>query len=289
MTRLPEDIIIEADELSNQLNNTIILDCRFSLIDSKAGLNAYHQGHIPGAFYCSLNQHLSNLDNARGGRHPLPEASVFFQQLRRWGIGPQSQVIVYDDQRFAFASRAWWLLRAAGVADVKLLNGGYSAWVSIGNPQDRRSPAEKMLFALDSPKALLNHQQTKNHEEILTSLSTASLVLVDSRESFRYSGESEPIDPIAGHIPGAINLPWTDISDENGMMKPLEFHHQRWQQLAQQDKEIVAYCGSGVTACVNLLSAKIAGHNIALYPGSWSEWCALDQAPVARSTEPQTY
>ncbi|MAZ88188.1 MAG: sulfurtransferase [Cellvibrionaceae bacterium] len=286
MTRLPENIFIEANELSNQLNNTIVLDCRFSLVDPQAGINDYRQGHIPGAFYCDLNQHLSNLNNPEGGRHPLPEAGDFFQQLRRWGIGPQSQVVVYDDQRFAFASRAWWLLRAAGIADVRLLNGGYKAWTNTGNPQDRRSPAEKTLFALPPQKALLNGQQIKNHDDIFASLSNSSLQLVDSREAFRYNGESEPIDPIAGHIPGAVNFPWTDVSDENGMIKPLEFHRQRWQSLTHQDGDVVVYCGSGVTACVNLLSAKIAGHDFALYPGSWSEWCSQDQPPVATRQEP---
>ncbi len=285
MTRLPEDTIIEASELSNQLKHTVILDCRFSLTDPQAGSNAYQQGHIPGAFYCDLNKHLSDLNNPEGGRHPLPEASVFLRQLRRWGIGSQSQVVVYDDQRFAFAARAWWLLKAAGIANVRLLNGGYKAWVGTRNPQDRRNPAEKTLFALDSAEALLNGMQIKSYEDILSSLSDASLQLIDSREAFRYNGESEPIDPVAGHIPGAMNLPWTDISDENNILKPLEFHRQRWQSLGQTDREVVVYCGSGVTACVNLLSAKIAGYDLLLYPGSWSEWCTRDRAPTATNQE----
>jgi len=282
------NLIIEADELSNTLNTAVVLDCRFSLADASAGHADYQRGHIPGALYCDLNLHLSRQQSEHGGRHPLPAEHAFFDQLARWGISPHTEVILYDDQKFAFASRAWWLLSMAGITNVRILNGGYRAWCNAGYAQDRRTAPEKNATSNHSgAKEGFDRSEVKSFSDILQSLDTQGLTLIDSRETARYRGESEPIDPIAGHIPGALNFPWGEVSDQQGYIQPIQFHIQRWQNVHQPDKNAVIYCGSGVTACVNLLSATIAGRAFRVYAGSWSDWISHQDAPIAVSPQPK--
>lgn len=272
------DTFIDADLTAAQLPQATVLDCRFSLSDKDEGEQRYRQGHVAGAYYCDLEKHLSAPAGTHGGRHPLPDIQTFSHQLKLWGIGPASHVIVYDDQRCAFAARAWWLLRAVGVRHVQILNGGYRAWVDSGRPQDRRVPPLRHAVAVDDFP--FDETQIVNVRQLRDSLSSNNFLLIDSRETPRFLGEHEPIDPVAGHIPGAINKPWTEITHDNGTIKPVEFHQQRWQQVKSQ-QPAVAYCGSGVTACVNLLSAHLAGLQLSLYPGSWSDWCSYRDTPVA--------
>jgi thiosulfate/3-mercaptopyruvate sulfurtransferase len=282
-------LIIEADELSSKLNSAVILDCRFSLTDASAGRADYQRGHIPGAHHCDLDRHLSSHKSEQGGRHPLPAESDFFDQLTRWGINTQTEVVVYDDQKFAFASRAWWLLSIAGISNVRILNGGYRAWQNAGYNQDRRTAPEKNLSVSTGPeKQSFDTSGIKGFNEIQTSLASKELTLIDSREAIRYRGESEPIDPIAGHIPGALNFPWAEVSDDQGYILPFQFHNQRWQDIQQADKKTVIYCGSGVTACVNLLSATLANRAFTIYAGSWSDWISHRHAPIAVSPPSMT-
>ena len=275
------ELLIEVDELNAQLNNTIVLDCRFSLADAGAGEQNYQVGHIPGAFYCHLDKHLSGEKGERGGRHPMPSAHDFQLQLMRWGIETDSAVVVYDDQRCGFAARAWWLLTLADVRNVRILNGGYQAWIDANRPQDRRRAIVNSATAVPSQPLQFNQQRLQHYADVIDN---TDLLLIDSREATRYRGESEPIDPIAGHIPEAINMPWLEVTDDKGYLQPIEFHQRRWQFLQDTDKTPVVYCGSGVTACVNLFSAALAGYSPSIYPGSWSDWCNRENAPIATET-----
>lgn len=282
MSPSPHALTINAQSLAKNINRVIVLDCRFSLVDTTAGQRDYDQGHIPGAHYCDLDKHLSGSIETHGGRHPMPTSEQFVQQLRRWGISEHSEVIVYDDQKMAFASRAWWLLNLAGIHNVRVLDGGYQAWLQAGYAKDRRKPAEKSGDYTYQPEFDLSN--THSFEMIIETLNSEAFKLIDSREPVRYRGESEPIDTVAGHIPSAQNLPWNDVTNEAGYIQPQSFHQERWSAFADTPKSTVIYCGSGVTACVNLLSSAIAGHEFSIYPGSWSDWISHKDAPISTSS-----
>ena len=259
-----------------------ILDCRFSLADAKAGKQAYLDGHIPGAHYCDLEEHLSAPVCEHGGRHPLPttkELTAFFASC---GINSTSQVIVYDDSKMAFASRCWWLLKYMGHDSVKILNGGYSAWTNFGLSMETSIPSKSS--GSFSPAAPL--MEICNLDEVKQKSTQSIIDLIDSREKKRYLGEEEPIDPVAGHIPGAACSPWQLVTNEKGEIQDQTWHNNHWDNLISQNstEDIIVYCGSGVTACVNIFSMTIAGlgSRIKLYPGSWSDWCSYPELPVAR-------
>lgn len=244
----------------------VILDCRFNLADKSLGYQQYRESHLPGAFYFDLENDLSGAKGKHGGRHPLPNPEELAQKLRDAGVSQQSLVVVYDDSRMAYAARAWWLLRYLGHENVAILDGGYQAWCNAGGALDRREPFIKGgTFKPGDPLvSYIDYSELVENSDHLT--------VVDSRESRRYAGLEEPIDPVAGHIPGAVNYFWQEVTDEQGFIKPLDWQQQRWKELAGQ--EIVVYCGSGVTACVNLLSLHLSGIQAKLYPGSWSDWCS---------------
>ena len=276
--------VIEISELAalldqeDQGSQLVILDCRYNLADTQAGEQAYLKEHIPGARYASLHRDLSashepsgDHDGSRyGGRHPLPGAKQFSEFARAAGISAETQVVVYDDQRFAFAARAWWLLRHYGHTQVTILNGGFSAWKNAGLPvsEGEEDPAAAGDFSGSAEAGELLH-----YEDLYPHLENPPWQLVDARETRRFLGNEEPIDPIAGHIPGAINKPWQATTDENGFIQPLATLRENWQSIPADD-DIVCYCGSGVTACVNLFSLLQVGRKARLYPGSWSDWCA---------------
>lgn len=260
--------LITAAELRAEIGKGIVLlDCRFHLQNKSQGYQEYRQGHLPGAYYFDLERDLSNPVTEHGGRHPLPSTELLSQKLRNAGVNQQTFVVVYDDSRMAYAARAWWLLRHLGHEQVAILDGGYRAWCAAGETIDKREPGLKMgNFKPQSSLA-----SSINYSEI--NQAQKQFVLIDSREERRYAGLEEPIDPVAGHIPGAVNYPWQAITDEQGFIKSLEWHRQHWQDLTNK-KNIVVYCGSGVTACVNLLSLHLTGIEAKLYPGSWSDWCS---------------
>ena len=262
---------ISVSELNAQLGKVIIFDCRFNLGNKTLGQEQYRAGHISGAYYLDLEHDLSSPVAIHGGRHPLPDIEIFTQKMRACGVNQQSCIVVYDDSRMAYAARAWWLLRYLGHQQVFILDGGFTAWVSTEGTLDRREPAIKSGnfkpdiradWAVDRRDILRNRQQ---------------LLLIDSREAKRYRGEEEPIDPVAGHIPGAINYFWQDATTEQGFIKPVGEQKARWADLPSREN-IVVYCGSGVTACVNLLSLELSGVDAKLYPGSWSDWCSYPLA-----------
>ncbi|NND67421.1 MAG: sulfurtransferase [Halioglobus sp.] len=250
----------------------VIVDCRFALADPQEGRRLYAAGHVPGAHYLDLNRDLSAPPGEHGGRHPLPPPDVFAATLAAIGIAADTDVIVYDDSRFAFAARLWWMLRSLGYRPPRLLDGGYSAFIAGGGePQQAIPPAVPCAPArVSAYNGCLDIDGVRRAQ-------AGGAMLVDSREARRYEGLEEPIDPVAGHIPGALNLPWQGVTDDKGCLLDAALQRQRWGKLAAVD-ELVVYCGSGVTACVNLLSlAQIGRADAQLYVGSWSDWCSYEQ------------
>jgi len=272
MTDTP--FIVSAQYLSTHLDDpqVVIVDCRFSLAEPELGHQQYQISHIRGAHYLDLNKDLSAPVECHGGRHPLPNLSELAKKLVAIGVNFQETLVVaYDDSRFGFAARLWWLLRYMGHDKVALLDGGWRAWQSAGYPvTDALPPTPQPGNFVPQ----LHSEWVVNIDEVKVRKDLPGVVLVDSRESDRYAGKREPIDPIAGHIPGAINSPWQDVTDAQGYLRSMPEQKQRWVDV-EHSKEVLVYCGSGVTACVNLLSLELAGiHTGKLYAGGWSDWCS---------------
>ncbi|MEG3906201.1 sulfurtransferase [Microcoleus sp. B4-C5] len=266
-------LIVSPEWLATNTDNpqVVIIDCRFSLADHELGQKQYQESHIPGAFYLDLNRDLASAVGKHGGRHPLPNIEELADKLSAIGINsPETLVVAYDDSRLAFAARLWWLLRYMGHSKVALLDGGFSGWKAAGYPVTNilPEPREGKFVAHLQQDLAVDIEAVKERKDL------PGKVLVDSRESERYEGLREPIDPIAGHIPGAVNYPWQGVTDETGKVRSASEQKQRWTEL-EKAEEIIVYCGSGVTACVNLLSLEIAGiPDAKLYVGSWSDWCS---------------
>ena len=265
--------IVKSEWLAEQLSNpqVVVLDCRFQLSDPSWGYKQYCSSHIPGAYYLDLDSDLSSTVQKHGGRHPLPDVNVLAQKLAATGIvRNQTMVVAYDDSRFAFASRVWWLLHYFGHDLVGVLDGGWQGWRKQNYPTTQDIPELRQGFFIPQ----LQTDWTVDIETVKVRKDLDSTILVDSRDRDRYAGEREPIDPIAGSIPGAVNSPWKQVADEQGYFKAIAQQQQLWSSYTSAE-EIIVYCGSGVTACVNLLSLKLAGFdNTKLYPGGWSDWCS---------------
>ncbi|MEG4959627.1 MULTISPECIES: sulfurtransferase [unclassified Microcoleus] len=266
-------LIVSPEWLATNTDNpqVVIIDCRFALADPELGQKQYQESHIPGAFYLDLNRDLASSVGKHGGRHPLPNIEELADKLSAIGINSaETLVVAYDDSRLAFAARLWWLLRYMGHSKVALLDGGFSAWKAAGYPVTNTlpEPREGNFVAQLQQDLAVNIDAVKERKDL------PGKVLVDSRESERYEGLREPIDPIAGHIPGAVNYPWQGVTDETGKVRSTSEQKQRWVEVEKAD-EVIVYCGSGVTACVNLLSLEIAEiPDAKLYVGSWSDWCS---------------
>ncbi|MBX2863097.1 MAG: sulfurtransferase [Leptolyngbyaceae cyanobacterium MAG.088] len=258
-----------ADHLGNHL---VIIDCRFSLPAADLGQQQYDSGHIPGAYYLDLNRHLSSAVQDHGGRHPLPDWSKFVDHINCLGIqsNPQTPVVIYDASRFAFAARLWWMLRYLGHKNVALLDGGITAWTEAGLPLSQATPDSQGGNFVPQPQVdwVVDIDYVREHKD------KSGVIVIDSRSADRFRGEREPIDPIAGSVPGAVNYFWKDISTDAGLLKSPAELASHWQSINDTD-EIIIYCGSGVTACVNLFSRVVAGKPMGkLYPGGWSDWCS---------------
>ena len=250
--------------------NVVIVDCRFDLMQPQLGPHQYQTSHLPGAYYLDLNRDLASPVQTHGGRHPLPDPEVFAQTLNQMGVTPDTLVVSYDDSRFAFAARLWWLLRYLGHDRVAVLDGGFTAYQTAGYPVTSEIPAAQP--GTFTPQ--LQPQHVVDIQTVNARKSQPDVVVVDSRTHARYLGHHEPIDPVAGHIPGAVNYPWQQITDDHGHMHSPEQLKSHWSALATA-QDIFVYCGSGVTACVNLLALDIAGIGTGkLYAGSWSDWCS---------------
>ncbi|MCO1335743.1 sulfurtransferase [Microbulbifer sp. OS29] len=250
----------------------VILDCRYNLADPDSGKREYRNGHIPGAYYASLHRDLSAPLQRYGGRHPMPSTAQFQQFARNLGINSDTAVIVYDENRLGFAARAWFLFFFFGHKQVSVLNGGLKAWRNAGETLDTKEAALPLggNFSAQPKENLLLH-----YEAVKAGLSKAQWQLLDARDSQRFEGLQEPIDPIAGHIPSAINRPWQDITDKNSdKLKSIAELKVQFDNLAE-GRPLLNYCGSGVTACVNFYAQYLAGRRDSLlYPGSWSDWCS---------------
>lgn len=265
--------LISATELARHLDQPdwVIFDCRFSLADASAGAKAYRQGHIPGARYADLNKELSSPVKSYTGRHPLPDFAALAKKLGDWGVSNRSQVVVYDDASGAFAGRLWWLLRTMGHQDVAVLDGGIKHWQKQNLPVTTHLPkVTPMQF-----RCYLDAKQWLSAAEVENGLATRAITLIDARTPERYAGLQEPIDPVTGHVPKAINRPFQLNLDNNGLFLSAETLKIQFQRLTESRKpeQIVHMCGSGVTACHNLLAMEFAGlSGSKLYAGSWSEW-----------------
>ncbi len=275
--------LVSTDTLQQQLNNPdwIIVDCRFSLADTAAGGLAYSHGHIPNARYANLDKDLSSTISDFTGRHPLPIFASLAQKLGDWGISNNTQVVVYDDAGGAFAGRLWWLLRCQGHDKVAVLDGGIKHWQKQGLPTTTTLPTIKSAKF----RPYLNDAAWLNALQVQNSLAKKSICLIDARTPERYRGEQEPIDPVAGHIPHALNRAFQLNLDSKGLFLPAEQLRDQFKQLigANVPDQVVHYCGSGVTACHNLLAMEHAGlTGSKLYAGSWSEWIKNKNRSVAR-------
>ena len=255
----------------------VLLDCGFDLADPGAGERAYASGHLPGALYVHLDRDLAGHKTGSNGRHPLPAFSDFAARVGGWGIEPGTPVVCYDDQGGVYAARAWWLLRWLGHTDVAVLNGGRATWLQAGGALhtdaptvDARPPYPTRTPAMPTVDAAALQQQL------------GLVLLLDARAPERFRGDTEALDPVAGHIPGASNRFFKLNLAADGRFKPVAQLREEFLQLGST-ASVVHQCGSGVTACHNLLAMTHAGLQAgALYPGSWSEWCSDPARPVAR-------
>jgi len=264
----------------------VLLDCRFDLAAPDAGDRAYLEAHIPGARRANLDHHLSGPAGPLGaGRHPLPGAEGWTGCLREWGVRSGTRVVAYDDAGGCFAARAWWLLRFFGHPDALVLDGGWPAWLAVGGEVESGIGARAAASGatLDGPAVQPDCTQIVTLQEL------GALDLVDARDPERYAGVHEPIDPRGGHIPGARNRFWKLNLDADGFFLPPELLRAQWLALLDGSSpgRVVSYCGSGVTACHNLLALAHAGIDGArLYPGSWSEYCSDASRPAATGSAP---
>ena len=260
----------------------VLLDCGFDLAQPQAGALAHAQGHLPGARYVHLDTDLSGVKTGRNGRHPLPDRGTLAAAAGAWGIGPGVQVVVYDNQGGPYAARAWWLLRWLGHNHVAVLDGGQAAWLATGGALTTAAdlPAARAPYPAAPPA-----MPSIDADGLLAALS--KLCVLDARPGERFRGEVEPLDAVAGHIPGATLRFFKDNLQADGRFKPAADLRAEFSALTAGHGDVVHQCGSGVTACHNLLAMTHAGlPGSRLYPGSWSEWCSDPARPVARGVGP---
>ena len=275
--------LIDGETLAAQLNETDwrIFDCRFDLADTRRGERAYAKGHIPGSLYTHLDRDLSGPITPQSGRHPLPEIANLSAWLGARGVARDTQVIAYDDTGGTMAVRLWWLLRWLGHRRVALLDGGLPSWVNAGLPLQTDPPPTPPQREFH---AAPDFAQVVTSNEIVDQLKARDdrLLLLRTRE--RYRGEAEPLDPVAGHIPGAVNLPLQDNLNDDGRFKSPAVLRSLYEKVlaGHPPDDTAVMCGSGVTACHNLLAMELAGLTGGrLYAGSWSEWIRDPNRPVA--------
>jgi thiosulfate/3-mercaptopyruvate sulfurtransferase len=276
--------LIDASTLSQHLSDPrwVILDCRHDLMDPGFGRKVFAEGHIENAQFANIDSDLSGpksgADGVFRGRHPLPERALLLETLRAWGINEDSQVVAYDAHGGMYAARLWWLLRWVGHGAAAVLDGGLAAWNAAGLPLVAPVTARPRGNIADQPALV----RTVSVGTLVENLAAQRLQVVDARANDRFRGENETIDPVGGHIPGARNRFFKDNLLADGRFKDAATLRQELSALVGAPAEAVMQCGSGVTACHNLLALEVAGlTGAALYPGSWSEWCADSSRPIA--------
>jgi thiosulfate/3-mercaptopyruvate sulfurtransferase len=280
--------LVDVSSLAEMLGRPrlAVVDCRFDLLHPEAGRQAYLAAHIPGARYADLNRDLSAPAGPQTGRHPLPDPDAFARRLESLGIGDDTQVIAYDEANGSFAARLWWMLRWLGHDAAAVLDGGWRAWTAQGGTQSDEVPVEPPNAARNRFTPRVDLKMVLSTADLEKALRVPdSVLLVDARSPERYAGSVEPIDPVAGHVPGAVNHPFGDNLAADGRWLPAAELKRRWRERlgGRQPQDLVAMCGSGVTACHNLLSLEVADlRGARLYAGSWSEWIRDPRRAVAR-------
>ena len=276
--------LISAAELAAHIDdpNWVVVDCRHDLANLSAGREGYAIGHLPGAVFADMETELSGAkrgpDGAFRGRHPLPEKQALIETLRGWGVNDDTQVVAYDAHGGMFAARLWWLLRWLGHEAVAVLDGGMAAWQSLGKPLVAAAPSR----ARGSISVRAPFVPTVTAAEVLDNIESGQRAVVDARAADRFRGENETIDPVGGHIPGAKNRFFKDNLQADGRFKSAAQLREELGAVVDDPARAIMQCGSGVTACHNLLALEVAGMpGAALYPGSWSEWCSDPSRPVA--------
>jgi thiosulfate/3-mercaptopyruvate sulfurtransferase len=271
--------LISTTELADLLQekSVVLFDCRFDLNEITAGRDAFDAAHIPGALYAHLEDDLSSRVTVSSGRHPLPNVDQFLSWLGNQGVSPDSQVVVYDDMGGAMAARLWWLLKWVGHKAVALLDGGYHKWLRDRLEITAGSPAPMAFEYLATP----DNSLWLTSEQVSDALASEEILLVDARMRERYRGDEEPLDIKAGHIPGAMNMPFKDNLSEKGCFRRVDDLNKHFSSIPSNTKKIVHMCGSGVTACHNIIAMEHAGiEGSKLYAGSWSEWITVDTRPI---------
>lgn len=276
------DVIVSAADLARELDGPRpprLLDVRWTL-GGPPGIGAFREGHLPGASYVDLDTELAAAPSATAGRHPLPDVADLQAAARRWGLRAGEPVVVYDDSGAMSAARAWWLLRWAGVQDVRILDGGLAAWTAAGGAVETGErdvePGDVELSA--------GHLPTLDADGAAQWADEG--VLLDARAAERYRGEVEPVDPRAGHIPGAVSAPTSENLGADGRFLPADDLTARFAALGVPAGDVAVYCGSGVTAAHQAAALVMAGRTPVLYPGSWSQWSADPERPVATGGDP---
>jgi len=279
--------LIQAEALATLLGDARLrlFDCRFDLARPAYGRNAYRDEHLPGAIHADLNADLSAPATPTSGRHPLPQPEQFAARLRAWGVNADSRVVAYDDGNGAYASRLWWMLRWLGHDDVAVLDGGMRRWLQLGLPlsEDAPTPLPGNFAARPRPG------MAASAADVLAAAASPAARVIDARAPERYRGEVEPIDRVAGHVPGARNHPFgTSLDAQGRFLPPRELRAALASSLdGAAPGSTIVYCGSGVTACHVLLALEHAGlAGARLYPGSWSEWSSDPSRPVATGAAP---
>lgn len=274
--------LVSTDQLARQMHDPqwVVFDCRFALTRPESGREAYAKAHVPGARYAHLNEDLSGPITSTSGRHPLPDPALLARKLGGWGVGAGKQVVVYDDSSGSMAVRLWWLLRWLGHDAVALLDGGFPSWARQGRELSAEIPIARPAEFHPAP----DDGRWVGSDAVLEAVRNQR-VIVDARAEERFSGFIEPLDKVAGHIPGSINAPFEDNLDARGNFLPaaeLRAHYESLLHGARPD-EVIHLCGSGVTACHNLLALEIAGMpGGRLYAGSWSEWITDPSRPIVQ-------
>jgi thiosulfate/3-mercaptopyruvate sulfurtransferase len=279
--------LIDANALAAHLGDPewVIVDCRFNLLDPSAGRAAYERAHLPGARYADLDRDLARSPLPTEGRHPLPDPTDLAAKLGGWGIGNDATVVAYDEGSGAIAARLWWLMRWLGHRNSLVLDGGFAAWEAAGQPLETVRPHWQPAHFV--PRQV--RQQDVVTSSAIAAAQNAGALVVDARAAARYRGEQEPIDPVAGHLPGALNRPFSNNVTAEGRFRPAaDLERELRELLGERDpQQLVAMCGSGVTACHLLLAMAVAGlEGGRLYAGSWSEWIRDPARPIRTGQEP---
>lgn len=270
-------------------DQVFVFDCSFDLADAQAGVRQFQQEHLPGAVHADLDKNLSDKQQPEGlsaGRHPLPDKARFAAWLADMGLRDGQQVVVYDRQGANYCGRLWWMLKWCGHEAVAVLDGGLQAWQAAGLPVESGAGIPPEASASAPFVAHASLVPTLDTADMLNRLGDPTLTIIDARATPRFRGEVEPLDPVAGHIPGALNRPFADNLGPEGHFKPAAQLRQEFEALlaGRNPASVVHHCGSGVSALPNLLGMAVAGMGLtALYPGSWSAWCNTPGTPRAKS------